>query len=89
MNLINHSILESISKCIQEIRERVPSFTTEKDDTYLKQFWSNDNRITDLSFTSIKQETEDFIFRNNKLRSDLPQKRKDLKSTNLENVNGY
>ena len=89
MNLINHSVLENISKCIREIRERFPPFTIEEIDTYLKQFWSNDNRITELSFASIKQETKDFIFSNNKLRSDLLQKRKDLKSTNLENVNGY
>ena len=48
----------------------------EKIDTHLKQFWSNDKRNTKLSFTSIKQEAEHFIYSNSKLWSDLLQKRK-------------
>ena len=78
LNLINRSIVENISKCIPEIIERVTPLIMEKIDTHLKQFWSNDNRNTELSFTCIKQEAEHFIYSNNKLRSDLLQKRKDF-----------
>ena len=50
----------------------------EKIDALLKQLWSNDKGNTELSFTSIKQEAERFIYSNNKLQSDLLQKRKDF-----------
>ena len=43
----------------------------EKIDTQLKQIWSNDKRNADLSFTSMKQEAQHFIYSNNKLWSDL------------------
>ena len=76
LNLINHSIVENISKCIPEIIERVTPLIMEKIDAHLKQLWSNDKHYTELSFTSIKQETEHFIYSNNKLWSDLPQKKK-------------
>ena len=47
-------------------------------DTHLKQIWSNDKRNAKLSFTSIKQEAEHFIYSNNKLWYDLLQTRKDF-----------
>ena len=50
----------------------------EKIDALLKQLWTNDKGNTELSFTSIKQEAERFIYSNNKLQSDLLQKRKDF-----------
>ena len=56
LNLINCSIVENISK-----------FIPEKIDTHLKKFWPNDKLNTELSFTRIKQETEHFIYSNNKL----------------------
>ena len=43
-----------------------------------KQFWSNNKCNTELLFTSIKQEAEHFIHGNNKLWSDLLQKRRDF-----------
>ena len=43
---------------------------------HLKQLWSNDKHNTELSFTSIKQEAERFIYSNSKLWSDLPQKKR-------------
>ena len=39
----------------------------EKIDALLKQLWTNDKGNTELSFTSIKQEAERFIYSNNKL----------------------
>ena len=78
LNVINRSIVENISKCIPEIIERVTPLIMEKIDTHLKQFWSHDKRNTELSFTSIKQEAEHFIYSNSKLWSDLLQKRKDF-----------
>ena len=44
----------------------------------MKQLWSNEKCNTELSFTSIKQEAEHFIYSNNKLWSDLLQKKKDF-----------
>ena len=61
LNLINHSIVENISKCIPEIIERVTPLIMEKIDAHLKQLWSNDKRNTELSFTSIKLEAENFM----------------------------
>ena len=78
LNVINRSIVENINKCIPEIIERVTPLIMEKIDTHLKQFWSNDKRNTELSFPSIKQEAEHFIYSNSKLWSDLLQKRKDF-----------
>ena len=78
LNLINLSIVENISKCIPETIERVTPLITEKIDTQLKQLWPNNKRNTELSFTSIKQEAEHFIYSNNKLWSDLLQERKDF-----------
>ena len=78
LNLINLSIVKNISKCIPEIIERVTPLITEKIDTHLKQVWPNNKRNTELSFTSIKQEAEHFIYSNNKLWSDLLQERKDF-----------
>ena len=49
-----------------------------KIDAHLKQLWSNDKDNTELFFTSFKQEAERFIYSNNKLWSDLLQKRKDF-----------
>ena len=43
----------------------------EKIDTQLKHIWSNDKHNAELSFTSMKQEAQHFIYSNNKLRSDL------------------
>ena len=48
-----------------------------KIDSHLKQLQSKDKRKKELSFTSIKQEAECFIYSNNKW-SDLLQKRKDF-----------
>ena len=61
LNLINHSIVENISKCIPEIIKSVTPLIMEKIDTHLKQLWSNDKRNTELSFTSIKLEAENFM----------------------------
>ena len=44
----------------------------------MKQFWPNGKLNTELSFTSIKQEAEHFIYSNNKLWFDLLQRRKDF-----------
>ena len=49
----------------------------EKIDTHLKQVWATTS-LTELSFTSIKQEAEHFIYSNNKLSFDLLQERKDF-----------
>ena len=78
LNLISLSIVENISKCIPEIIERVTPLIMEKIDTHLKQVWPNNKRNAELSFTSIKQEAEHFIYSSNKLWSDLLQERKDF-----------
>ena len=61
-----------------EVIERVTPLIMEKTDTHLKQFWLNDKRNRDLSFTRIKKEAKHFIYSNNKLWSDLLQKIKDF-----------
>ena len=78
LNLISLSIVENISNCIPEIIERVTPLIMEKIDTHLKQVWPNNERNAELSFTSIKQEAERFIYSSNKLWSDLLQERKDF-----------
>ena len=78
LNLISLSIVENISKCIPEIIERVTPLIMEKIDTHLKQVWPNNERNAELSFTSIKQEAERFIYSSNKLWSDFLQERKDF-----------
>ena len=67
LNLINLSIVENISKYIAKLIERVTLPIMEKIDTHLKRFWTNDKRNTELSFKSIKQEAEHFIYNNKNL----------------------
>ena len=74
VNLINLSIVKNISKFIPEFIERVTPLIMEE----IEQFWSNNKCNTELLFTSIKQEAEHFIHGNNKLWSDLLQKRRDF-----------
>ena len=78
LNLINLSIVENISKYIAKLIERVTLPIMEKIDTHLKRFWTNDKRNTELSFKSIKQEAEHFIYNNKNLQSDLLQVKKDF-----------